>query len=161
MTHWKKLTNPDYLGAYALYPGQELILTIKEVRRELVTGADGKKEECTVAIFSDGKTKPMILNSTNCKAIQKAHGTPHIEEWSGKQIQVFVQQVKAFGDVVDALRVRPVSPKMTKPDLSPSSQKWSGAVDSLRNGNTTIDAICKHYSMTEENRAALMSQANA
>lgn len=24
LTHWKKLTNPDYLGAYALQPGEDL-----------------------------------------------------------------------------------------------------------------------------------------
>ena len=23
LTHWKKLMNPDYLGGYALQPGQE------------------------------------------------------------------------------------------------------------------------------------------
>ena len=26
-THWKKLENPDYLGAYALQPNQDLIVS--------------------------------------------------------------------------------------------------------------------------------------
>ena len=30
-THWKKLTNPDYLGAYALEDGEDMIVTIKNV----------------------------------------------------------------------------------------------------------------------------------
>ena len=33
-THWKKLNNPDYLGAYALEPGQELVATIKVVEKK-------------------------------------------------------------------------------------------------------------------------------
>ena len=110
MTHWKKLTNPDYLGAYALDEGQELILTISYVREETVTGPDGKKEDCTVMHFAE-KVKPMILNVTNAKTISKIYETPYIENWAGKKIQIYVAQVKAFGDLVDALRIRPFIPK--------------------------------------------------
>ena len=70
-THWKKLTNPDYLGAYALEDGKDMIVTIKVVRPEMITGQNGQKEECVVAHF-DGDVKPMILNKTNMKAIEKA-----------------------------------------------------------------------------------------
>ena len=49
-THWKKLTNPDYLGAYAFQPGESKTVTFKEVRRDLVYNpSSGGKEECTVA----------------------------------------------------------------------------------------------------------------
>lgn len=108
-THWKKLTNPDYLGAYSFNSGEEKILTIKQVKTELVTGADGKKEQCTVARFKENE-KPMILNRTNCKAIQKIYKTPFIEQWSDKKIQIYVAEVKAFGEVVDALRIKPIKP---------------------------------------------------
>ena len=109
MTHWKKLANPDYLGSYAFEPGQEMTLTIASVKEEMVTGADGKKEDCIVAHFREN-VKPMILNRTNCKAISKLYKSPYIEDWAGKQIVIVVQQVKAFGDIVDALRVKPVLP---------------------------------------------------
>ena len=33
-THWKKLTNPEYLGAYAFRPGEEKIVTIESVALE-------------------------------------------------------------------------------------------------------------------------------
>jgi hypothetical protein len=110
-THWKKLNNPEYIGAYALDPGKDLIATIKSVTKEKVVGADGKKEECIVMRFMENNLKPMILNSTNAKTIQKLYKTPYIEEWSGRKIQIFVDQVKAFGDVVEALRIRPFIPK--------------------------------------------------
>ena len=47
-THWKRLINPDYLGAYSLDPGKDMVLTIKSVKREMITGTGGKQEECTV-----------------------------------------------------------------------------------------------------------------
>lgn len=110
MTHWKKLTNPDYLGAYSLEPGQDIVLTIERVQVETVTGPDGKKEECMVCHWME-REKPMILNSTNAKMIQKLLKTPYIEEWSGHRIQIGVEMVKAFGEIVDALRVRNFLPE--------------------------------------------------
>lgn len=114
--HWKVLTNPDYLGAYSIPDGKEPIITIDYVARELVTGANGKKEECTVAHFKEEKVKPMILNHTNCKAIQKAYKTPYIDEWSGRKIQLYVDHnVRFGGDTVDGLRIRPFVPKKAVP----------------------------------------------
>lgn len=111
-THWKKLQNPDHLGAYALQPGTDLIATIKSVGEETVVGSDGKKEDCTVVRFVERDVKPMILNVTNAKTISKIYKTPYIEDWAGCKIQIFIAQVKAFGDVVDALRIRPYAPKV-------------------------------------------------
>lgn len=110
-THWKKLTNPNYLGAYSIENNQDLILTIKNVREERVTGPDGKKDDCVVCYFYEN-VKPMILNATNMKMITKLYKTPFIEEWAGKKIQVGIEKVKAFGDIVDALRVRKIIPQI-------------------------------------------------
>ena len=63
-THWKKLTNPNYLGAYAFEENKDIILTIKSVGNEVITGEGGRKEECTVCHFVENY-KPMILNKTN------------------------------------------------------------------------------------------------
>lgn len=107
LTHWKKLENPDYLGSYALLPGQDLIVQIKSVGQEDVFNpSSGHKESCTVARFMDNSIKPMILNVTNCKTIAKLYDTPYIEEWTGKYISIYIAKVKAFGEVVEALRIR-------------------------------------------------------
>ncbi len=103
-THWKKHFNPDYLGSYALDPGKDKVLTIKEVKQENVKGKGGKSELLLVAHFVE-KVKPMILNKTNCKVIQGLY-TPFIEDWKGKTIQIYSANVDAFGEKVDALRVR-------------------------------------------------------
>ena len=102
-THWKKLTNPNYLGAYAFQPGEEKTVTIREVKREVVQNQQGK-EECTVAHFVENE-KPLILNKTNADAIAKVWGTPYIEDWAGHKIILKVKKVSAFGDMVDAVRV--------------------------------------------------------
>lgn len=104
-THWKKLANPNYLGAYSIEDGKDLILTVRKVVQETVIGTDGKKEDCIVCYWQENQ-KPMILNVTNCKAIQKLLNTPYIEQWAGHRLQIGVEKVKAFGDVVDALRIR-------------------------------------------------------
>lgn len=114
-THWKKLVNPNYIGAYSMpTDGSDIVLTIKNVVREIVTGEGGKKEECTVAYFTQN-SKPMILNRTNCKSISKVHGSSYIEDWQGKNIQIYVAKVKVAGDVVDALRIREFEPQLTSP----------------------------------------------
>lgn len=109
MTHWKKLTNPDYLGSYSLEDGQDIILTIADVKQEIVTGPEGKQEQCLVCYWKES-AKPMILNVTNSKMIEKLLKTPYIEEWSGHRIQIGSQKVKAFGETVDALRIRSFLP---------------------------------------------------
>ena len=116
MTHWKKLTNPDYLGAYSLEDGQDIILTISTVRQEIVTGPEGKKEECLVCYWKEA-AKPMILNNTNAKMIEKLLKTPYIEQWNGHRVQIGSEKVKAFGEIVDALRVRPFLPTAAAPIL--------------------------------------------
>lgn len=102
-THWKLLTDPNYLGSYAFQPGEEKTVTIKEVKREIVQNQNGQ-EECTVAHFEED-VKPLILNKTNANMIAKVYGTPYIEDWSGHRITLKVKKVKAFGEMVDAVRV--------------------------------------------------------
>jgi ribosomal protein L31 len=145
MTHWRKLTNPKYIGAYDFNPKEERILTIKSVQLEPVIGPDGKKEDCIVIHFTD--SKPMVCNSTNAKAITKLHKTPEIEQWAGKQVCIYVAQVKAFGDVVDALRIRPTLP--SKPVLNESHPKWDGAIKAVQEGKDAA-TFRTHFEVSDE-----------
>lgn len=146
-THWKKLTNPNYLGSYSLEPGQDLTVEIIRVQKELVTGAGGEKEECIVATLNG--QKPMILNKTNCKTIEKIYGTPYIEEWSGKKVTLYAEKVKAFGEVVEALRIR--KNVDIRPELTPESERWDGAIEALTSGKCDIKLIKKNFRISQEN----------
>lgn len=116
-THWKQLVNLDYIGAYALPDGKDLTLTIDHVVREMVTGNNGKKEQCMVAYFKEKDYKPMILNRTNAKSIQALSGSPYIEEWQGQRITLYATTTRLGGDTVECLRIRPTvaSPSKSEP----------------------------------------------
>lgn len=137
LTHWKKLTNPDYLGGYALQPGQELIVTIKSVGNEEVIGTDGKKEICSVVHFHED-VKPMILNATNNKTIAKLFKTPYIEQWAGRKIQIYTEKVRAFGEIWDALRIRPFLPLEKELKCADCGGKIEGF------GKSSAETIAKH-----------------
>ena len=111
LTHWKKLTNPDYLSACEFRPGEDMIVTVKSVVIERVTSPQGEKEDKPVVHFLES-AKPLVLNKTNGKTIAKILKTQYIEQWIGRRIQLYVDNnVKAFGETVDGVRVRPFLPR--------------------------------------------------
>jgi len=155
LTHWKKTYNPDYIGAWALMDGSdnsELTVTIDRITSEMIANTDGKKESCVVAHLKG--QKPMVLNATNLKSITKVLGTPYVEQWAGRQITLYVKKVKAFGDVVDALRVRET---ISKESLTPTHPKWSDAKAAIAAGTVTIEQIQKKYSLTTQHLTDLCS----
>lgn len=156
-THWKKLTNPNYLGTYALDPEEDLIATIDHVKKEEVTNPNGEKDDCTVCYFKED-IKPLILNVTNAKQIERLYGTPYIEDWAGKKIQIYIKDdIEAFGQITTGLRIRPKVPKTTREELTPDHPKWPDAVENVANENTTIKIIRKHYKLDEEMKGHLLS----
>lgn len=153
-THWKKLNNPDYIGAYELMTGEEntdLVVQIVSVAKEMVTGPNNRKEECIVAKLKG--QKPMILNATNSKTITKLAGSPYIEDWKGLRMTLYVARVKAFGETVDALRVRSKAPGL--PELTPEHKRWASAKKSLAAGEVTIADMKKHFKISAANEKKL------
>jgi hypothetical protein len=109
-THWKKFYNYEYLGTQDLPGGKDMVLTIRVIQKEMVKGEGGRKEECPVIRFKEHE-KGMILNRTNAKTIQAIYRTPYLEDWHGKQIQIFLKSgIKFGGNVTDGLRIRPNEP---------------------------------------------------
>ena len=105
--------NPNYLGSWDLdeLPNREAILTIEKIiDEEVVTGT--QKESCTICYWTDSAFNPMILNVTNKKTICKLHKTKDNEKLKGKSVIIGIERVKAFGDIHDALRIRPRMPQI-------------------------------------------------
>lgn len=155
LTHWKKLVNPDYLGVYSLDNGKDMTLTINRIVREVVTSNGGKKEECTVAYFRE-KVKPMILNRTNSKMIQKIYGTPYIEEWAEKKITIYAATTKLAGEEVECLRIRPAVPQnpILKIEDKVNFEKCKTA---LKNGYT-IEQLRTKWTINKEIEKALTNE---
>lgn len=112
-THWKKVvSDPNFLGEADFQDGEEKVGTIARINQdETIVTTDGKSKKAVIH-FKEPGLKPMILNVARSKSIVKVAGSPYFEDWIGVRIVLFVQTgIKAFGDVVNAVRVRPYAPK--------------------------------------------------
>ena len=108
MDHWKKYFNPNYIGSYAFQPGEEKPVTIASIAYEKHPGPEGEEEEDLIIHFKEPE-KPLILNKTNANSIAKLYGDD-INQWPGNGIILYVNKIKAFGTLTDAVRIRPVKP---------------------------------------------------
>ena len=151
--HWKKQFNYEYLGSYSLEGKREQVVTITKLSNEVVTGQQGRKEDCFVVYFKEFD-KGMILNRTNARAIEKVSGSGLIEDWVGTQVTLYVEKgVKAFGDVVDALRIRdrkPVRQTMTK-------EIETSMLDAIKQGKgTQVEMAMSKYTMSKSQEFKLI-----
>jgi hypothetical protein len=153
-THWKRLINPMYLGAYSLPPGEDMTVRIQSVGRSIVKGTDGKEEECTIATLQD--QKPLILNRTNSKSIARLYG-PYIEDWSGKDITLFATKTKVAKEVVECLRVRPqvAARQVVKSDIG--ADRWAKALESVKSGGYSANSIRAKFNLTIDQSAELFA----
>ena len=149
-THWKKVFNKDYLGSHDLDDGKDQVAEIDHVEIRVVKDSSGKDGNCNVAVFK-GNVKPMILNVTNCKIIKKFACSNYIEEWGNIPVTIYSKEIRAFGEDVEALRIREKQPNMQKPELTPEHNMWGKAIEYLQKPNSTIADILKRYDVTPDN----------
>lgn len=142
-THWRKLKDTNFLGSWDIV-NNELILTIKSIKTENVQSPDGKTEQLPVMHFVENY-KPMILNATNFKNISKALNSNFIEDWTNKKISIYVTSVKAFGQITDALRIKPNAPKTEKQILTMDHPKFNDIMDKLKSGETTVETVQQYF----------------
>lgn len=147
--HWKKVFNSDYLGSCDLEDGKDLKVNIKEVLVKKVKNTDGKEQERNVAYFTDPNVKPMILNATNCKIVKKFARSPYINDWRNVAIQIYIKDdIRAFGDVTEGLRIREIQPVITKPKLTRDMPAWSNAIQALKD-KKPLSVIEARYDISE------------
>jgi len=157
--HWKKVFNSDYLGTCDLEDGKDLKAIIKSVTVKKVKNTDGKEQDRNVATFTDPNLKPMVLNVTNCKIIKKFAKSSYITDWHNIPVQIYIKDdIRAFGDITEGLRIRDIQPKIEKPKLNPGTQVWDKAVEFLKK-NGTIEQVKAKYDLTPENEQTLMNEA--
>lgn len=112
MGDYRRFMDKNYLGSWDVPDGEDLVLTIDHAARDDVKNERGSERKLTIHFVED--YKPMILNSTNSKAISEAYGSTHVEDWAGKRIGIYTAKVTAFGGTTDALRIRTYPPKETR-----------------------------------------------
>lgn len=107
---FRKFMDKNYLGAWDVPDGEDLVLTIDHAEQNDVKNERGSERKLTLH-FKERDYKPMILNTTNAKAIAKAYGTHKVEMWEGKKVAIYTATVTAFGGITDALRIREYQPR--------------------------------------------------
>ncbi len=161
-THYRKVFKSDHLGISDLEDFIEekvtLIFTIKEVKQEYNVSVAGKKGNFNIAYFNE-PIKPLVLNSTNSKVVKSlCNSSPFVEDWKNVTVELFIDAtVKMKGEVVGGVRLRGSKP-ITPEEFNPQHPRWLGAVNSLKAGQTTIEAIEKRFSLSPENRKLILNE---
>ena len=161
-THFKKLRNPDYIGSWDLADENGVFhpktLTISNVKKQMVFDGKGGQEECVVIHFQEAK--PMVANATNLKTISWLLSSPFIEDWIGQQITLKVEQVKAFGEYHDALRVMRQKLEHKKVVLTPQEQEIINAIQDFKTRSElkTYGSTLKDEQKTENVRLAYQNK---
>lgn len=113
-TPWKKLQNKDYLGECDFLPGEEKTVTIDSITTSEVMGDGGKTAEKPIMKFKE-EIKPLIVNTTNFKMLQKLFESRYIEDWLGKKVILYGDPNVKFGkELVGGVRVKKELPLTTK-----------------------------------------------
>lgn len=109
--HWKKAFNPNYFGGWCFDEGKDMVLTIADVKEELVTGEKGAQEMCLVVHWKEPGAKPLICNKTNGESIAKLVGSDYIDKWVDTPVQLYFDPSVKFGrERVGGVRIRPTKP---------------------------------------------------
>jgi hypothetical protein len=149
-THWKQLIDPRFVGVYALPNGEDMTVTIKYVQKETITMMGGKKEDHSLAYLVE--TKPLILNSTNSKTIEKLYG-PYIEDWAGRKITLYASTTKLGSEMVECLRIRAKVPAEVKAALP--GPRMNAALQAVREGKYSAESLRVKYALTPDQEASL------
>ena len=114
-THWKSLADSSqFLGKQHIDPDNDLIVTISEVEAKEIQNGRGGQETKRIMYFEEQNIRPMILNVTNGRTIERLLGTPYTEEWRGHRIAIWVDPNvnNPSGNGNGGLRVRDYIPKV-------------------------------------------------
>jgi len=98
-------------------------VTIESVRAEKFSGQRGEPDVLKPVTFFRELKKGLIVNRTNYRSIMEITGQEDTDDWAGARLLLRVEQVPAFGEVVDALRVRPI-PKSKRPRIEDDPPEW-------------------------------------
>lgn len=160
--HYRAVFDSPYLSAADVV--EPVTLTISHVLQE-PDKTKKTKDVFNTAYFVEKEIrrgealKPMILNATNSKTVDKITGTPFIEGWSGARITIYVDNNVKFGrDTVEGLRIRAAADRRT---ITPDQTKaWDNAKAAyVRDGN--LDLVLAKVNMSEEHQAQLIAECTA
>lgn len=85
---------------------QPKLVTIKTVTKENVSLPDQPRKDRGILYFNE-YAKGMVLNKTNLMRVSKVCGSTETDDWTGKQVVIYVdEEVEFGGEQVGGLRLR-------------------------------------------------------
>lgn len=109
MPDFRSMYDLNYLYAFDL-KGRDVTVTIREVKAAKIKGADQKEQKKPIVFFAESKDqRGLVLCKTNAKTIASLYGND-TDAWRGKKVTLYPAQVSAFGQQVEAIRIRPSIP---------------------------------------------------
>ena len=151
-SHWRKIMNTKFLSGDELEKDGQVV-TIESYKEEQMFSQESKQKEPQVILKFSQIQKPMILTTRKAKQISKVLSTPQMDEWVGKSITIYPKQEKHFGEFFAVINVKPGA--IAKQILNSKHPKWEDATKAIKSGASSIEAIEKHYSLTEAVRTSL------
>ena len=88
--------------------------TVKVAIDKIVFEEIGQEKNSKPILYFQGAKKGLVLNKTNALLIGAIHGE-QMDEWAGKEIELFSQMVPYQGKSVPAIRVRGVGESAPAP----------------------------------------------
>jgi hypothetical protein len=83
-----------------------VIVTVGKIGRVNIAKEGDPPEEKWAVRFAE-YSKPMLLNSTNIKLLEKACGSDDTDDWKGKEVILYTDENVSFGgQIVGGLRIR-------------------------------------------------------
>lgn len=163
--HWRQnfKDSDKYLGAVDLWDDKkkgyaQLVVTIDKFFLDEMVGSMGKERKvfCKLKEFN----KPMVVNVTNFKRLQKLFETVEQDVYLGKPIALGVEKVSSPEGKVDALRFSSRPPQVVQQQAKPgiADEDFPKAIASVKKGATTIDKLMASRTLTP-NQIKLLKDA--
>ena len=108
MSSWKEQYPSKYLKAADLGDGN-ITGTITAYKVEVV-GQGSNQEDRLVLEFRESVPKPLVMNRTNCEAVEKLAGTDDTEQWIGRKVVLYAAETTFQGKVVPCVRIKAPKP---------------------------------------------------
>jgi hypothetical protein len=166
MAHWRAnfKESDKYLGAVDLWDDQkknykQVVVHVEKFFQDEMVGQMGKERK----VFAKLKefTKPMVVNVTNFKRLQKLFDSVEQDLFVGKPIALGVEKVSSPEGKVDALRFSSRAPQVQAANKKPAlpDDSLPRAIASITSKAMSIKSILDKYTVTAEQRKALEDAA--
>ena len=151
--HWKKTTNPDYLGAYAFDDGKDMIVQVKDVKIESIQTQQGKEDklrevlEEVPRVRKDLGEPPLVTPSSQIVGTQAVFNV-----LMGERYKVATEQTKDILLGKYGQTVKPFNPEVVEKVLGDDKDKaiTCRPADLIEPGLKKFEEECAQWKQQDE-----------